>query len=252
MKKILSLALSGILSLGLFCPTCYAGPHLKFTEAEDAQLKQLVEEFGESQWGLVAERMTTPRNARQYRDRYINYLRQNITNASWTNAEEQLLLSKRQELGPNWTAIARFFPNRTEINVKNRFFTLQRQQRKAQQLAQLAQLPAQQLAQLLAQLPAQQFVQLLTQLPAQLLTQLAQLPAQQLVQQLAQQLAQLPAQQFVQLLAQLPAQLLAQLLAQQPPAQQPPGPLGGNFGDGFGGDFNFGGDFGGDFGGFGL
>jgi hypothetical protein len=107
--------------------------------------------------------------------------------------------------GNHWAVIARFFHDRSEADIKNRFYTV--------------------LQQHAAQLPAKQ-------------------PTQQPAPQLIQQLAQLPAQQFVQLPAQLPAQTTCTTTPHrtiEPPAQQQqPDPLHNFFDDIFmSGDFGF-------------
>ncbi|MDR1627734.1 MAG: hypothetical protein LBR79_03065 [Oscillospiraceae bacterium] len=135
MKKVLSLALSGILSLGLFCPTCHA-LRSKFTEAEDAQLRQLVQNKNPDEtWDIIASRMPGEKTGRQCRDRYLYYLSPYIINTPWTDEENQLLSEKYQELGPRWRSIARFFPGRTDNQIKNRYRLLERKQRKAQRAA---------------------------------------------------------------------------------------------------------------------
>jgi hypothetical protein len=59
------------------------------------------------------------RTTRQCRERWQNYLRPGIQNGPWTKAEEDLLVQKHAELGPVWRTIQQFFPNRTDIDLKN-------------------------------------------------------------------------------------------------------------------------------------
>jgi hypothetical protein len=58
----------------------------------------------------------------------MNYLSPMLNTAAWTVEEDQLLLEKQREYGSRWAQIAKFFPNRTDGMVKNRFNLLQRRQ----------------------------------------------------------------------------------------------------------------------------
>jgi hypothetical protein len=112
-----------------FAPFCK--PHLKarFTQQEDSKLSEVVQELGTRDWQQVA-RQIPGRNARQCRERWLNYLSPDVRNGPWTPAEEQLLLEKYAEFGPAWKRIATFFPTRTDINVKSRWQLMQRHRRK--------------------------------------------------------------------------------------------------------------------------
>ena len=95
---------------------------IMFTQDEDRYLSYLVSQHGEN-WDVVANFMAS-RNARQCRDRYKNYLSPNIYNGPWTAQEDDELINKFLQLGPKWSAIAKYFPGRTDVNIKNRFATI--------------------------------------------------------------------------------------------------------------------------------
>lgn len=97
----------------------------KFSPEEDRMLKALVEQYGTHSWKLIAELIKT-RNCRQCRERWRNYLSQNISLEPWSPHEDQLLRQKYSEYGPQWTKIQSFFTNRTDVNLKNRWAVLQR------------------------------------------------------------------------------------------------------------------------------
>ena len=101
----------------------------KFTAQEDEKLLHLVNQLGTSNWAAISEKMPG-RNPRQVRDRYFNYLSPDVVNGPWTQTEDDLLMTKYNELGPTWKRIAAFFPTRTDINVKSRYQKLVRRQRK--------------------------------------------------------------------------------------------------------------------------
>jgi hypothetical protein len=88
-----------------------------------------VADIGSDNWAAVAE-LFPNRNARQCRDRWSNYLSPSVENGPWTADEEELLIKKHAELGTAWKYITRFFPTRTDINIKSRWQQIQRRQRK--------------------------------------------------------------------------------------------------------------------------
>lgn len=107
----------------------------KFTPKEDEQLTFLVESIGvDIDWKAVAKKMPD-RTPRQCKERWINYLAPNLDKSPWKEEEDQLLIKKYEELGPRWKLIAQSFPNRTEINVKNRMKKNLRKQIKNQRFA---------------------------------------------------------------------------------------------------------------------
>jgi hypothetical protein len=65
------------------------------------------------------------RNARQREERWLNYLKPTLNTTSWTLEEDTLLIEKQREYGSRWAQFAKFFPNRTDGMVKNRFNQLQ-------------------------------------------------------------------------------------------------------------------------------
>jgi hypothetical protein len=100
-------------------------PKSKFTPEEDAFLRSLVAQFGTDNWQRVAIAMPG-RNPRQCKERWYNYLCPLIQNSPWTQAEDDLLRQLVGEHGQKWVRIAKFFPLRTDINIKNRYVLLTR------------------------------------------------------------------------------------------------------------------------------
>jgi hypothetical protein len=89
----------------------------KFTDKEDAVLRQVVTTLGPTDWAAIA--MYLPgRNARQCRERWKHYLSSTETDKPWTPQEERQLFDKVSEIGPKWTRVAASLGNRTDIEVK--------------------------------------------------------------------------------------------------------------------------------------
>jgi hypothetical protein len=100
-------------------------PKSKFSPEEDAFLRNLVSQFGVDNWQRIAASMPS-RNPRQCKERWFNYLCPMIQNPAWTQAEDDLLRQLVGEQGQKWVRIAKFFPSRTDINIKNRYVVLSR------------------------------------------------------------------------------------------------------------------------------
>lgn len=126
-------------------------PHLKrkFTPREDQMLIEIVNKYIKEKmnrddinandeefkftpldWREISQQMKTKRNPRQCSERYLYYLSPSVNNGPWSIEEDEFLINKYEELGPQWKKISEFFPKRTEINVKNHFNLLNRRRLK--------------------------------------------------------------------------------------------------------------------------
>ena len=99
---------------------------MKFSPEEDEKLKLLVLQHGTNSWSLIAQLMGT-RNLRQCRERWNNYLNPALRTEPWTIEEDKLLVEKYAEYGPRWNKIAKFFNNRSDNNIRNRWQLMLRQ-----------------------------------------------------------------------------------------------------------------------------
>ena len=109
--------------------TCH--PRSQFTSSEDRKLKAIVEKVGTENWNIVAKRMNS-RNARQCRERWEKYLSPTIDRGEWTEEEDKLIEMKFLQYGSKWKILAKFFPNRTDVMIRNRWNMLKRKQQKNQ------------------------------------------------------------------------------------------------------------------------
>lgn len=91
---------------------------------EDEVMKQAVAKFG-TDWKAIAK-CVRGRTAKQCRDRYKLKLDPSINHGPWSPEEDQTLLKLHDEMGRQWTKIAKLMKGRTENSVKSRFASLQR------------------------------------------------------------------------------------------------------------------------------
>ena len=99
---------------------------VKFTPEEDEKLKMLVLAHGTNSWSFIAKLMET-RNHRQCRERWKNYLNPSLRSDPWTFEEDKLLVDKYAEYGPKWNKISKFFVNRSDNSIRNRWQLMLRQ-----------------------------------------------------------------------------------------------------------------------------
>ncbi|MDR3317409.1 MAG: hypothetical protein LBS71_01215 [Puniceicoccales bacterium] len=128
--KVLSITIS-CLAVGILCassPDISVPKRHKycFRFEEDQRLINLVRRYGTDNWKKIASQMPG-RNPRQCQERWKHYVNPEIQNAEWTPEEDSLLMEKVQELKGRWTKIAKFFKNRSDIQIKKRWQMLKSQ-----------------------------------------------------------------------------------------------------------------------------
>jgi hypothetical protein len=104
-------------------------PKSKFTPDEDAKLNRLVLNFGSSDWNAIATFLPN-RTPRQCRERWTKYLCPVNSFEPFLPEEDELLRRLHAQFGSKWVKISQCFRNRTDINVKNRWLVLMRQDRR--------------------------------------------------------------------------------------------------------------------------
>ena len=101
-------------------------PKKKFTPEEDELLKKFVAQYGEHNWERIAALLGN-RNARQCHDRWKFYINPKINKEPFTQEEDYLLINLVYQYGSMWVQISKHFKNRSDVQMKNRWKTLQKQ-----------------------------------------------------------------------------------------------------------------------------
>lgn len=96
----------------------------RFHQEEDQKLLQLVGIHGKD-WKAIAAEMDM-RTARQCKDRYLNFLSPEVSKTAWTDEEDNILRQKVIQMGQKWSQIKKFFPNRSDTSIKNRWLLINR------------------------------------------------------------------------------------------------------------------------------
>jgi Myb-like DNA-binding domain len=69
---------------------------------------------------------STTRNGKQCRERYLNHLRPDIKKGRWTKEEEAMIMFYHEKFGNKWSAMAQIMKNRTDNDIKNKFYSMNR------------------------------------------------------------------------------------------------------------------------------
>jgi hypothetical protein len=87
---------------------------------EDERVLIGVKTFGKK-WHLIAKHYFWNRNAKQVRDRYINYLDPSVRKGKFSEDEDRRIYQLHSKYGNQWSLIQKQFPERTADAIKNRY-----------------------------------------------------------------------------------------------------------------------------------
>ena len=96
-------------------------PSPRFSKEDDADLRKLVKKYGKDKWGIISKKMQqfTPRMCRE---RYLQVMGLFNKKQKWTEEDDKRIVELINEFGTRWTILAKFFPNRSPNDLKNRFY----------------------------------------------------------------------------------------------------------------------------------
>ncbi|MDR1434986.1 MAG: hypothetical protein LBI77_01105 [Puniceicoccales bacterium] len=94
-----------------------------WTREEEQQLIALVQQNGTESWPDKAVQIPG-RTTIQCREHWKNCLDSSKNRGPWTQEEDQRLVEQFQKMGSKWAQIAKFFPGRTDIDLRNRWVKL--------------------------------------------------------------------------------------------------------------------------------
>ncbi|CAD8081621.1 unnamed protein product [Paramecium sonneborni] len=92
----------------------------KWSIEEDKILLKCYEQYGR-QWIKIAEKLPG-RTSKQVRDRYVNQINPTLNHDQWDEKEDETIIKEFEINGPHWAQIAKMLNNRSENQVKNRFY----------------------------------------------------------------------------------------------------------------------------------
>lgn len=138
MKKVFNFLFIFLWCLGFCASSVFAvdpsNKRKKWSPDEDEKLRAGVSQLGENSWKRVSEEFVCTRSPRQCRERWRYYLSTN-EDTPWDYYSDDLLLELYEKYGPKWEFIAQFIPDKSEMNIKNRYHYLTYKHHRERELA---------------------------------------------------------------------------------------------------------------------
>mmetsp|Transcript_15520 Transcript_15520/g.18426 ORF Transcript_15520/g.18426 Transcript_15520/m.18426 type:complete len:284 (+) Transcript_15520:550-1401(+) len=96
-----------------------------WSPAEDLLLKKAVVKNGPRHWNFIAS-FVPDRQGKQCRERWASVLDPKIKKTPWTEEEKRIMLQGVEQYGHKFSKISALLPGRSESQVKNIYYSIQR------------------------------------------------------------------------------------------------------------------------------
>ena len=98
---------------------------IPWSKKEDEQLLDNINKYLKNHKKIIWTKVGVPgRNFKQCKERYENQLNPNINKSDFTNVEINIIIQKQKEFGNKWKKISSFLNNRTDGQVKNKWYSI--------------------------------------------------------------------------------------------------------------------------------
>ncbi len=99
-----------------------------WNKLEDSGLLEVIKSHESENWVAIASELCKRlpdchKSAKQCRERYRNYLNPGLVTRRWAKEEKSLLLVLHHSFGTQWGHISSFFQGRSDVSLKNLFYS---------------------------------------------------------------------------------------------------------------------------------
>lgn len=99
-----------------------------WSKLEDSSLLEVIKKHESENWVAIATELAKMlpdchKSAKQCRERYRNYLNPGLMSRRWTKEEKSLLLILHYSFGTQWGHVSSFYQGRSDVSLKNLFYS---------------------------------------------------------------------------------------------------------------------------------
>ncbi len=98
-----------------------------WTDEEDSFIRDFVDQYGFKNWTICSKLMRTGKTPNSCKERWFNKLCGNFKSNNFFSAKDELAIMLLVKcMGTSWSKIVKFFPSRTENQIKNKCYSVLR------------------------------------------------------------------------------------------------------------------------------